>query len=403
MISRFRIPRKYKLRSGINRGLYKRIFAFIVIFPIVSYLFKYLVLLYLGYTANLPKFDISIKLLALLFLTYCMVSFIVTRILIQAHYHKGVDKSFRIGFLFYAFLTLVANLVGNSYLQILFPLEFIIILSLAYKNLLMLLVSILIGTILGSKGMAIWALIYFYLAFGLSFKRGLMLACSFPIVVLLYISGRVARFSARTTNGFELNYFLSELKRDLFDKENYDEILISFANRLNQYDGVDFAMRAAEQIRVSVFDIGFLFNRLAASIIPGMRGEQSFGIYIGRLMNPEKNFEYGFAGAMGILGQFVIIDPFEIFVYILYLVVTFGIGGLILTRYLSNQAILILLSLQLTQILMSGNLDIILVNLARLIFAVIFFSILNKFLMSFRSKPAGHNIVMNYPHYRKPH
>ena len=179
--------------------------------------------------------------------------------------------------------------------------------------------------------------------------------------------------------------------------------LISFANRLNQYDGVDFAMRAAEQIRVSVFDIGFLFNRLAASFIPGMRGEQSFGAYIGRLMNPEKNFEYGFAGAMGILGQFVIIDPFEIFVYVLYLVVTFGIGGLILTRYLGNQAILILLSLQLTQILMSGNLDGILVNLVRLTFAVVFFSILNKLLMSFRSKPAGHNIVMNYPDYRKPH
>lgn len=403
MISRFRIPRKYKLRIGINKGLYDRLFVFIIVFPVVSYIAKYYALIYFEYPAILPSFNLSFKLICLLFFTYGFISLIVLSILKQTRFHKGINTNYRLGFYFFSLLTLAVALSGNPYLQRLFPIDFVVLLAIIFGHIPMLIVSVLLGTLLGSKGTLVWAIMFFYIAYGASLKRGVILALAFPLALFLYIAGRAARFSARKADGLDFSFFLSELIEDLTNKDTYQNLVLSMVGRLNQYDGVEFAMRAADRIQVSVLDIGFLFNRVVASFVPGVRGEQSFGAYIGRLMNPEKSFEYGFAGAMGILGQFVIIDPFEIFVFILYLVVTFGIGGFILSRYLGNQAILILLSLQLTQILMSGNLDSTLVNLLRLIFAVIFFTFLNKFLMSFGRKSAVHNTVMQNPNYRKPY
>lgn len=370
--------------SGNLRGLKLRLFLVVVLFPIVSYQMRYWVLSGQDIVLVEASFLLVVKFLFVLVAIFYILWRSVRRREVEARLVPEIDKAtlgeWRIAALAFISISMAANILGFSYIEIFFSIDAAIAFSLVVGNLPLTALLVLFSTFLGSKGALFFLLIFVFLRRGVSSKQLLLFFCAVPILPTLYLLGRVVSASIYLEGAFSITAILILFFDKIGDPQTLVFLLDSVTKRLNQYDGVAFVLNYGAPIDISVFDPGYLVERIIDSFTPFGAAVQSYGIMIGALMNPNVEFKSGFAGALGILGQISLADVIDIFVLLLICSIMASIGTKLFAKLPDKRAYLLFVSLSFVPLLMSGNLDTVLVLFLRNIFGLFILLCIRSFI-----------------------
>lgn len=350
-----------------------RFFLLICVFPLLCYFARAVALWYLNQGFELAALLDLTKITVMLVITYLIVNKIAFSDLVA---QKGVQplidkksKSIRMSILIFSAIAIFLTLFEVKLLGIFFPIQFAIAVSLLTSQLLIAVPLVGIATILGSKGALFFAIVYLWLANGAKLKYWKYYLLALPVLVFLFLFGRVATSVYVIHQSFDIREIIKLFIAVSSDNETFYFLINSITKRLNQYDGVHFILDYGTNGLNSVFDPVFLATRLFEALVPGFSGTQSFGAYIGRLMHPGIEFNLGFAGSLGLMGQLAYINVIEFGVFIGLTAFIMTTGSYVFRRVFGFSGILIFCSLVLVPVVMSGNMDTVLISHVRLIFA----------------------------------
>ena len=340
-----------------------RLFLLVFGLPMLSFELRRSVLNSFGYPVVSPDFFLYLKFCVVLFAIWTPLWLIIRR---RNHTEamKGaevVSANWQLAAWVFVVLTLGSNLANVSYLSIFLPIDAAIAISLITGNYLLLVFLVMFSTMLGNKGALFFLLVFVFLRDSLTMRQVLGLIASMPILAALYLLGRVVTASIFLEGGFSFSAIASLYFQKASDPATIQFLMDSISKRLNQYDGVEFVIRTGVTIDQNVFDPMFLINRLIDSFTPGGASVKSFGVYIGELMNPAVSFKTGFAGALGMLGQLTHASVTDIAILLMLVTIMAYAGTALFSRLPGKRSYLLFVSMAFTPLIMSGNLDTVLV------------------------------------------
>ncbi len=369
-------------------GLQGRLFLFVVAFPLVSYAARVWALDFLDeYSIALP-FVVLLKFIVVLLAMYAIIGWHVQKYerRDELYAQRVFDSAWKLAAYFFIVIAAASSAVGLFHVSNFFSPDVAIAIALLMGNVPLTVLLVVESTFLGNKGALFFLIIFLFLRDGISRRQMVFLISSLALLPFLYLLGRVASASVILEGQFDLSSII-ELFRSLLSKsDTYLFLIDSMSKRLNQYDGVEFGLQYGQSLAYSALDPQFLLTRVVDSFTPFGSSVPSFGSYIGRQMLPEIDFARGYAGALGILGQIAVADLIDIIVLMMITFIMTYLGLRAFSRLPGRRVHLLFASLAFSPVLISGNMDSVVVLFLRLLFGIAVLRILSGFFRAILTK-----------------